>query len=100
MIFKKIALTFIIYFLLIFIFIVSTLFKYNSNLRIFGGEMSDGILLIGLMIATIYYFILTVWTYRIYRSDFTNLSSIKFQLGLIFLLGILSSIYLLTKAFT
>lgn len=99
MMMKKITLIFLLYFLLLLIFIGVTWVKYYSDISTYGGEMADGFFLLALILATIYYFFLTVWTYIIYRSNFANLVSIKIQLTLLFVLGVLSSLFLLGMAY-
>lgn len=59
----------------------------------YGGEMVDGIFMIGLLIVTIYYFIITVWSFVAYKSAKTTF----LELGAIFTFGILTMIILLLK---
>jgi hypothetical protein len=94
---KKTALIFLIYLLLLIVFIIVCWIRYFNDS---GGEMVDSLYLIMLFIATIYYFGMTVWTYKIYKSSYENIASPIAQLGLILILGILSSICLLIKAYT
>jgi len=95
---KKVASIFLIYFILLMIFIAATWFKvlYNGS-----GEMADSIFLIFLVIATIYYFIFTNWTYVLFKKSSNNKSySLEVQLVCIFIFGILSSLYLLLRIYS
>ena len=94
---KTTALIFFIVNCLILLFICATWYKYNRNLSEYGGEMADGIFGIVLLLATMYYFSFTVWTYKVYRSQ--SLKSGGFQLGLIFVFSILTAIILLFKMY-
>lgn len=96
---KTIALTFLVLHVAILIFICATWYRYNRNVAEFGGEMADGIFAIVLFIATIYYFGLTVWTYSIYKKAQQNKGSAKSQLMIIFVLGILTTMFLLYKIY-
>jgi hypothetical protein len=92
---KSIALVILIFHCAILLFISATWYKYNKNVSEFGGEMADGIFMIALLIATIYYFGLTVWAYLLYRNPHrTNL-----QLLSVFFFGILTMSILLYKLY-
>ena len=96
---KQTALIFLIVHFLILLFICATWYKYNSNVSKYGGEMADGIFAILLFIATIYYFIFTVWTYRVYKRANETLKFAELQLGLIFVFSIVTAIGILLKLY-
>jgi len=87
---KSIALVLLILHCAILFFICATWYKLNKNISEFGGEMADGIFMIGMLIATIYYFGLTVWSYLVYKNPLrTNMHLISVFIFGIFTMGIL-----------
>jgi hypothetical protein len=93
---KKTALIFLIYLFLLTVYIIVCWIKY---FRDGGGEMVDGLYAIILFIATIYYSGLTVWTYKLFKSNFVSITSPLVQLTVILIFGVFSSLYLLIKVY-
>ncbi|MBK6979934.1 MAG: hypothetical protein IPH28_24910 [Cytophagaceae bacterium] len=81
----------------ILLYIFATWYKFKKNLSEHGGEMADGIFGLLLIFATVYYLVITVWTYRVYKNPSPKLAG--FQLGLIFIFSILTAIILLFKIY-
>ena len=96
---RTIALIFLIIHLAVLLFICATWFKYNRDISENGGEMADGIFVIALFIATLYYFALTVWTFIIFKKTQQNQKGLEVQLATIFVLGILTMIVTLYKLY-
>ena len=93
---KRIALIFFIFFLLLLIFFAVTWYNYFNGS---GVDFVGGIFQIGLILATIYYFIFTVWTYRLLRSNLNSARSATIQLVSIFVLGVASGLGILTMLY-
>jgi|SRR6185295_4254787 len=97
---KKLTLTFLLYFFFLGVFGLWTWIKYTRDVsQNGGGEMADTIFLLGLIVATVYYGLITIWTFRLYRQRKSNKSGTTIQLTAIFFLGICSSLYGLYKIY-
>lgn len=96
--YRKFAFVLLIVQSLILIFLCATWFKFNKNLVNYGGEIADGIFGLHLILATIYYFSFTVWTYKIYKSQSLKLAGI--QLLVIFTFSIIAAIITLVKIYS
>ena len=81
--------------LCILFFICLTWCKFNKNMNEFGSEMVDAIFMIGLLIATLYYFGITIWSYVAYKRTTTT----YVELGAIFIFGVLTMTLLLLKIY-
>jgi membrane protein YdbS with pleckstrin-like domain len=66
------------------IFFISTIIGMNK----FGGEMADGFGIITILPYLIHLTVFLIWSYKIYRLQ-TLKKNTYFQLGLIFLLGLI-----------
>lgn len=62
------ALVFLVYFSLLGVLGFVIWVNFIINLSSDGGEMADSIFQIFLTIATIYYGVMLVWTYSLYRN--------------------------------
>ena len=86
--YKVIAMTLFILFSLLSILLVILFISLIVRMNNYGGEMTDGF---GIIISSLYLMHLTVfliWSYRIYKLE-TLKQNTYFQLGLIFLLGLI-----------
>ncbi len=94
---KRIAFVFFIYFILVLTYISFIWYKfYNDN---FSTDFIGGLFPIILLFGLVYYFIFTVWSYRIMVNT-TEIKSLRAQLVSILTLGILSSIVMLIWIYT
>ena len=84
---------FLTYFGLFGLFVLATWVKYIFNMLSDGGEMSDSIFLLGLIIVTIYLSSLSFWTYNVLKNKESYGTSTIIQLAFIFLLGICPSLF-------
>jgi uncharacterized membrane protein len=91
---KTISLIFLVYFILLALYGLACFIKYTIDVNEYGGEMGDTIFLFFLFLATGYYGLFLLWTVKIYKQP-QIISNAYFQLALIFLLGICSSLYIL-----
>ncbi len=97
---RILAMIFLAYFFLLGLFGALTWVKFMGNLSRDGAEMVDSLFLFGLMIATGYYGLLTVWTFSLYEKQQKAVGTTVIQLSVIFLLGICSSFYGLYQVYT
>lgn len=88
---KLIGKIFLVYFGLLGSFFVITWGKYLYDINSLGGEMGDTVFLILLFITTVYYLLFALWTYRLSKKQ--DAVAIRIQLALIFLFGIVASIF-------
>jgi hypothetical protein len=91
---KKIAFGFLIYFILVLILICFTWLRFNLNIAKSGTDVFDGIFMWILWFSVVYFFILTVWSYRLFKAVNYDYLSFKIELVLLLLLGIIPLLYI------
>ena len=94
--YKVIAMTLIITFSLIFIICLLFFISIIVSMNKYGGEMVDGFALITILPYLIHLTVFLFWTYRIYKLA-NKKSNTYFQLGLIFLLGLIMPYVLFSR---
>jgi len=68
------------------VFIGFAWYRYYKDILMAGGELSDGIFGVVLVLASIYYPALIVWTLFAYRGNRDSQQSVNWQLGIIMIL--------------
>lgn len=86
---------FLTYFGLLGLVILFTWVKFIYNVQTLGGEMGDTIFFFLFIPITIYYSIISLWSYRLYKNHQDLNNSTLIQYLLVFLLGVCTSIYLI-----
>jgi membrane protein YdbS with pleckstrin-like domain len=86
--YRVIAITLIVIFSLILIICLLFFLSIIVGMNKYGGEMADGFALITILPYLIYLIVFLIWTYRIYKLE-NKKANTYFQLGLIFLLGLI-----------
>jgi len=95
---KIITLSFLIYFILLAIYGIACFIKYYNDVNEYGGEMGDVFFMSFLFFASGYYGLFLLWTLRVYKRSEVSKST-SFQLSLIFLFGICTSLFILGKIY-
>ncbi len=88
---KLITKTFLVYFSLVGLIFVGIWIKCIYNILKFGGEMGDSFFIVAFFFVTVYYGLISYWTYKLSKKPDSN--SVRIQLTLIFLIGICSSLW-------
>jgi hypothetical protein len=96
---KTILFIFLMVHLVILLFIGGTWFKFNQDVALNGGEMSDGLFAGALVVATLFYVALTIWTFAAYKMSTHNPRRARLQMGVIFILDFLAAFLLFEKGF-
>jgi hypothetical protein len=91
---KKTALGLLIYFILVLILICYTWARFNLNTAGSGLDTIDGIFFWMLCFAVAYFFILTVWSYRLFKAVNYHYLNFKIELILLFIMGIVPVLYI------
>ena len=85
--FKVIAITLLILFSLILFICLFFFLSIIVGMNKYGGEMADGFALITILPYLIHLIVFLIWAYKIYKLE-NKKANTYFQLGLIFLLGL------------
>lgn len=88
----------VLYFFLLGIFGLACLIHFNKDFEQNGGAMGPTYFFVYYCLATAYYSPFLVWSFRLYRGK-EELRTAPIQLAVIFVLGIVSSVVVLSKIF-
>jgi hypothetical protein len=96
---KQLGRIFLIFFGGLGLLIGLTWIKFIVNLQTDGGEIGDSAFFLIFLPVTIYYAVITSWTYRLYKVQSEFNTSTTIQYVLIFFFGICFSLWGLTLIF-